>query len=396
MGIAHVRIAAPLAPLARVWRGAFPPSLRHHVHLQVASCLILFAAAGAHGASAHEIGTTEVRFAVHADQTWSASITTAPLGLVNKLEVATGQPRSDALEAEALRARLTALLPALAQQIDVTFDGVKSPAMMAIAILEMPADVTRTALVVLSATGTIPSRATTATWRYALAYSTYALMFTAEGADRPTTLWIEGDETSRPLAITSTAAPPTRVEIVEQYLGLGFVHILPRGLDHILFVLGIFLLTTKPRPLLLQVTAFTIAHSITLGLTMYGIVSLAPRIVEPLIAVSIAYVAIENVVTSELTPWRPAVVFAFGLLHGMGFAGVLRDLRLPRGEFIPALVSFNVGIELAQLTIIAAAFLSIAAWHRDKSWYRHAFVVPASLVIAVTGLFWTVQRIVGF
>ena len=395
MGIAHVRIAAPLTGL------------------------VLFAVAGAHEAGAHEIGTTEVRFAAHADQTWSASITTAPLGLVNKLEVATGQPRSGALEAEALRARLTTLLPELAQQIDVTFDGVRSPAMLAISVLEMPADVTKPAFVVLLATGAIPPHATTATWRYGLAFSTYALMFTVkeavktspvegshyirsdvfEGsgtADRFTTMWIEGDETSRPFAITTIAAPPTRIEIVEQYLGLGFVHILPRGLDHILFVLGIVLLTTKPRPLLLQVTAFTIAHSITLGLTMYGIVSLAPRIVEPLIAVSIAYVAIENVVTSELTPWRPAVVFAFGLLHGMGFAGVLRDLRLPRGELIPALVSFNVGIELAQLTIIAAAFLCIAAWHRDKVWYRSAFVVPASLVIAVTGLFWTVLRMVGF
>jgi hypothetical protein len=146
----------------------------------------------------------------------------------------------------------------------------------------------------------------------------------------------------------------------------------------------------------MQVTAFTIAHSLTLGLTMYGIVSLSARIVEPLIALSIAYVAIENVVTSELTAWRPAVVFAFGLLHGMGFAGVLRELRLPRGEFIPALISFNVGVEFAQLTVIAVAFLGIAAWHRDKLWYRKRFVVPASAAIAGVGIFWTVQRIVGF
>jgi hypothetical protein len=139
----------------------------------------------------------------------------------------------------------------------------------------------------------------------------------------------------------------------------------------------------------LQVTAFTIAHSLTLGLTMYGIVSLPSRIVEPLIALSIAYVAIENI----LTPWRPAVVFCFGLLHGMGFASALAELRLPREEIIPALISFNLGIEFAQLTVLAVAFLAIAVWIRDKWWYRPRFVVPASALIAAIGLFWTVQRV---
>ena len=95
----------------------------------------------------------------------------------------------------------------------------------------------------------------------------------------------------------------------------------PQGLDHILFVLGIFLLTPRLKPILVQVPAFTVAHSVTLGLTMYGIISLPSRVVEPLIALSVAYVAIEISATSKLTPWRPAVVFGFGLLHGMGFAG---------------------------------------------------------------------------
>jgi hydrogenase/urease accessory protein HupE len=178
-----------------------------------------------------------------------------------------------------------------------------------------------------------------------------------------------------------------------QYLRLGFLHIVPQGLDHILFMLGIFLLTTQLRPILVQVTAFTVAHSVTLGLTMYGIVSLTPRIVEPMIALSIAYVAIENIVTARLTPWRPVAVFGFGLLHGKGFAGVLTELRLPRGEIIPALVSFNVGIECAQLSIIAAAFFAVAVWARKRWWYRSRFVQPVSGLIAATGLFWTVQRV---
>jgi hydrogenase/urease accessory protein HupE len=165
------------------------------------------------------------------------------------------------------------------------------------------------------------------------------------------------------------------------------------GLDHILFVLGIFLLTTRLKPILVQVTAFTVAHSITLGLTMYGVISLSPRIVEPLIALSIAWVAIENLLTPKLSPWRPLVVFGFGLVHGMGFAGALKELQLPRQEVVPALVSFNVGIELAQLAIIAVAYFAVATWAGDKRWYRPAVVVPASAAIAAIGLFWTVQRV---
>jgi hydrogenase/urease accessory protein HupE len=350
----------------------------------------------ASGVNAHEIGTTQVRFGLHRDQRWSASIATAPQALVNKLEVETRQPRSSGLDADALRAKLNELRQELARHVDVRFDGVASPASISISTLEVPSDVSLPAFVVLLATGPTPPHAQTVTWRYDLVYSTYALVFAVDEEGSPLTLWIDGADTSRVFPIYANVRPPTRTEIIGQYLLLGFQHILPHGLDHILFVLGIFLLTTKLRPILAQVTAFTIAHSVTLGLTMYGIISLSARVVEPLIAVSVAYVAIENIVTSKLTLWRPAVVFAFGLLHGMGFADALRELRLPPGELIPALISFNVGIELAQLTVIAVAFFSIATWYRDKAWYRARFVIPGSAVIAATGLFWTVQRIVGF
>ena len=351
--------------------------------------LLLLLITGA--AQAHEIGTTQVRLEV--GRSWTATITTAPLALLNKLEVGAGEPRSGAGDAAALRAKLVPLLPRAAREIDVRFDGVASQASVSIASLEVPADVSRPAYVALHATGMVPANARTVTWAYGLTYATYALTFNGK------TAWVEGG------AMWSAPAMPALSErrhgrrtpqVVAQYLLLGFQHILPKGLDHILFILGIFLLTTRLRPILAQVTAFTIAHSITLGLTMYGVVSLPSRIVEPLIAISIAWIAVENVVTSELKPWRPAVVFAFGLLHGMGFAGVLRELQLPRGEFVPALVSFNVGIELAQLAVVATAYLLVAAWFRQRGWYRPRFVVPASMAIAATGLFWTLQRVAGF
>ena len=190
--------------------------------------------------------------------------------------------------------------------------------------------------------------------------------------------------------------PLSRWAVAKQYLVLGFEHILPKGLDHILFVLGIFLLSPAWRPVLWQVTTFTIAHSITLGLTIYGIVSLSPAIVEPLIALSITYVAIENLFTSTLKPWRIALVFAFGLLHGMGFAGVLSELGLPRSEFFTALVTFNLGVEAGQLAVIALAFLAVGWWRRSEAGrYRRWVVVPASVLIAICGAWWTITRALG-
>ncbi len=220
------------------------------------------------------------------------------------------------------------------------------------------------------------------------------LTLESEGSENVERQWLESWRESQPFALAASIVPPTRAEVVRTYLKLGFTHILPKGTDHILFVLGIFLLSTRLKPVLLQVTAFTVAHTITLALTIYGVVSLARSIVEPLIALSIVYVAVENIATTELKPWRVALVFAFGLLHGMGFAGVLTELGLPRSEFLPALISFNVGVEAGQLTVIAIAFLLFGLPFRKKPWYRSRIVVPASIAIAAVGFYWAVQRIV--
>src|SRR5262249_8374254 len=122
-------------------------------------------------------------------------------------------------------------------------------------------------------------------------------------------------------------------------------------------------------------------------------VSISPRIVEPLIAISIAYVAIENIFMSELKPWRLALVFAFGLLHGMGFAGALRELGLPRSEFVTALLTFNIGVEAGQLAVICAAFLVVGWDCGNRHWYRRLVVLPASAMIACTAIYWTVERL---
>ncbi|CAN0588825.1 unnamed protein product, partial [Ectocarpus sp. 12 AP-2014] len=131
------------------------------------------------------------------------------------------------------------------------------------------------------------------------------------------------------------------------------------GLDHILFVLGLFFLSTRMGPLLWQISAFTLAHTVTLALGALGYVNIPGNIVEPIIAASIVYVAVENIVSDKLHRWRPLVIFVFGLLHGLGFASVLGEFGLPADQFIPALIGFNVGVELGQLTVIAIAFLLV-------------------------------------
>ncbi|WP_299559228.1 HupE/UreJ family protein [uncultured Sulfitobacter sp.] len=175
------------------------------------------------------------------------------------------------------------------------------------------------------------------------------------------------------------------------YIPVGFDHILPKGLDHILFVLGLFFLSTHLRPLIWQVSAFTLAHTVTLALGALGWVSVPGSIVEPLIAASIVFVAVENIFAHGLNPWRPVVIFAFGLLHGLGFASVLGDFGLPEDQFIPALLGFNVGVELGQLTVIAIAF-ALVFWAMRKSWYRAVIAIPASCVIAAIGGYWVVER----
>ena len=176
------------------------------------------------------------------------------------------------------------------------------------------------------------------------------------------------------------------------YLKQGFEHILPEGLDHILFVLGLFLLCRAWKPILIQVTTFTAAHTITLALATLGYVSVDPKIVEPIIAASIAIVALENIFRPTYGKFRVLMVFVFGLIHGLGFAQRLIDERIPSGSLVSALLGFNVGVELGQLAVIGLA-LAATFWIKDEEKYRRWVVIPASALIALAGIFWAIQRL---
>lgn len=221
------------------------------------------------------------------------------------------------------------------------------------------------------------------------------------GADgRRMTRWLVAGQLSPRFALqqpapgTDVAASEPAWRTLGQYLAFGFAHILPGGLDHVLFVLGLYLGTRRLRTLLLLVTSFTLAHSATLILASFGAVRVPASVVEPLIALSIAWVAIENLLSERVRAWRVALVFGFGLLHGLGFAAALSELGLPQANFLGALLSFNLGVEFGQLAVIALALL-LTGWWRQHPAYRARLVVPGSLAIALLALFWTVQRLLA-
>lgn len=189
--------------------------------------------------------------------------------------------------------------------------------------------------------------------------------------------------------------PASVLPPILRYVKMGYTHILPEGLDHILFVLGLFLLSTRIKVLIKQVTAFTLAHSLTLALSLYGVIHLPSRIVEPIIAASIVFVAVENLVTTEIKASRLAIVFGFGLIHGLGFAEALHSLRLPQADLLPALVGFNVGVELGQLSVVLAAYLLVLRVRNHPN-YRKYVIVPGSVTIAVVAVFWFCQRVLQF
>ncbi|WP_254244746.1 HupE/UreJ family protein [Hymenobacter sp. BRD67] len=185
----------------------------------------------------------------------------------------------------------------------------------------------------------------------------------------------------------------SRTAVFWTYIQLGFTHIIPLGFDHILFIISLYILEPRLRPVLMQATAFTVAHSITLGLAMYGIIKPPGSVVEPIIALSILFVAIENIITTKLSPWRLAIVFGFGLIHGMGFASALTGLGLPRKDYFGSLISFNVGVELGQVSIILLCWLLVGRWAYGRPWYRARVVVPVSIIIGLVAAYWTVDRL---
>jgi hypothetical protein len=347
---------------------------------------------------AHDFQFTQVVVVLSSDGRYqadiSADVDALALGLDPSTDSAIVAQRMASLSAAELRQAMDRARATFAQRTQLYFDGQAQQPDIAFPQHGTPAAQAAQVPTVLGTlarlTGRIPSNASELTFWAAEEFKVVHLTIFDPAQSGQTFFTLEPGETSPPYLLGGVSQPAQQ-NVFWRYTVLGFEHILPKGVDHILFVLGLFLLSTRFKALLWQITAFTVAHSVTLALSMFDVISLPSRLVESLIALSIAYVAVDNVLTSELKPWRPAVVFVFGLLHGMGFAGVLRELGLPRDQFVPALIAFNVGVELGQLSVVALALASLGRF-RSQAYYRKAIVIPASLAIAAVGLYWAFER----
>ena len=343
--------------------------------------------------AAHPAADTEVLVTLNGGRTLELMLTTGLDALLIKLEALAGKPHDPVLSDAAREGRIALLQDTLKQELELSIDG--RPAPLALSGIDRAAG--RPDKIALRFTGQVPANATAFTWCTGLVYGSYvfAVRRDAPGAAPVEAFeWLNGPERSQPHSLTALHGPE-RGTSLWRAIQLGFTHIVPHGLDHILFVLGLFLLATNARALLLQVSAFTVAHSLTLGLALFGVVSLPGAIVEPLIALSIAYVAAENLLTSRLHAWRLLLVFLFGLLHGLGFAEVLTSMSLPKADLVGTLVGFNLGVEGGQLTVIVAAAAIVRALRLTSATYRRVIVRPASALIGLAGLVWMVQRLSG-
>ena len=364
--------------------------------------LASLALAGSAVVSAHEFTITPVTIVLTGDGGFQAEIgldaDALALGLpleADSEEVARGMRGlgEGQFERAVQRAR-----DAVHDEIGIAFDSVPADFEVQFPHYGTPAAAEADPPTVLGAvarlTGRVPVGSGELTIRLPARYKTVSLQIHSPSLETPSSFLLDPGQASPPFPLVDTGLEAPRQGVFSSYLKLGFTHIVPKGLDHILFVLGLFLLSTRWRPLLYQVTAFTVAHSVTLALSMQGVVSLPERFVETLIALSISWVAIENIATSELKPWRLALVFCFGLLHGLGFAGVLGELGMPDGQFLTALLSFNLGVELGQVSVVLMAFVVLGRF-RNLEGYRRYVIFPCSAAIAATGLWWAVTRALG-
>jgi len=348
--------------------------------------------AGGVRADAHELGPTRVHITLEARGTYEVALVGDPDVLLARLEALSGLPTIRRTSPED---RLRAVSAELLQNIQIRFDGALAKPAVLPGFQTPPEEgeegpeTSSSGPKAIVLRGIASAGAQFLSWQCAFLYGAYPIIVSSP---ERVVVWANGTSVTEPVRLSAQAGA---FSTIAAYVRLGITHIVPGGLDHVLFVLGVFLLSARPRDVLAQVSAFTVAHSLTLGLGLSGVVAMSATLVEPLIAMSIAYVAVENVVASRLKAQRLAVVFACGLLHGLGFAGVLSEVGVPADRFFHALFGFNAGVEVGQLAVIALAYAVSWPWTRNPTLYRRFLAIPASYALAVTGVAWAVIRVSG-
>ncbi len=179
------------------------------------------------------------------------------------------------------------------------------------------------------------------------------------------------------------------------FLIKGFEHVFPLGYDHILFMIALFLYNSRIKTAILQCSVFTIAHSLTLALTANRLIIPNSQLIEIGIAISIFIAGLENILPRVNFSIRLLIIFLFGLMHGIGFAGALADIGIKNQEIITVLAGFNIGVELAQASLIVILYFILSKPFLDAPWYNTFIKKPVSLIIASCGLFWAITRSLG-
>lgn len=362
---------------------------------------ILLAVAGASGLRAHEIrpAIADLVFAgdgtVRLDMSLILEAALAEIGAEHgDTDESPNAARYDdlrRLDQSGLAAEFERFKPRFLQGVRLTADGVDVPLEVVSTELDPVGDTDFARLSRLQLAGPLPAGAGNVVYSFDPAFGPSVIRVPDEQGEYSYSAYLGDGSPSEPIPVEG-GLTVSAGQVFWDYIGIGFTHIVPKGLDHILFVVGLFLLSPRLKPLLIQITSFTVAHSVTLALAMLGVISAPASIVEPLIAASIVFIAVENLATNRLSPWRPFVVFGFGLLHGLGFAGVLTEIGLSPAHFASGLIAFNIGVEAGQLAVVAACYALFGAWFSDRSWYRTRVTMPMSLFIACVAVWWFAER----
>lgn len=311
----------------------------------------------------------EVVFEIRANlESFIAGINLTEITDTNESAQAATYDELRALDPDALAAQFQAFWPQMAQGITLTADGTPIAPTLTEVNVDPVGNVEVVRFSVFKFAAPLPADAQTLQMGWGPEFG--VLVLRQMDVPAPYDGYLEAGALTDQIPLAG-GGQATGWQTFANYIPVGFDHIVPKGLDHILFVLGLFFLAARFRPLLLQVSLFTVAHTITLALAALGYTQFVDDftqtslgvafidIVEPLIALSIAYVAIENIFMKGISPWRPFVIFIFGLLHGLGFASVLGEFGLPEDTFVAALIGFNVGVEVGQLAVIAVMFFFV-------------------------------------
>ncbi|SFQ21076.1 HupE / UreJ protein [Bradyrhizobium sp. Ghvi] len=341
-------------------------------------------------AAAHQINLATARLGLTDDRTVTVEIGLKGSDVDRLVGTRLYDAKEDAVDPAAVAAATPAILAYLTTHVAVTnAAGISCAASDAAIVADADGVIFRNTYSCATVTGDIIYRSTVLTERDPNARQVVRVV---QGKTEAQAL-LDGGNTS----VTLSGRAPALASTMQRYLVTGIEHIF-LGYDHIAFLVAVVLWARRLMPVIKIVTAFTIAHSITLSLAALGVVVIPSRIVEPAIAASIVFVAVENFFSRDIDRrWR--VTFVFGLVHGFGFASALQEIGLPSHAVLSALAAFNIGVEIGQVAIAATvipvliALDGLAAIDRAKPARPAALVYALSAVITVLGSYWFFTRV---